>query len=393
MEKIKNFSLRKTIILYMLIGLLMSFAMSNLISIGAESCQRHVWSKYTERAEYIKAVEGENGRNYTANVPRIKNSTMSHNDANIIEICDWLETWPALYLSVGGCIIAVFFFYRNKIKVPLHKLEEASKMISENRLEFTLEYGKKDEMGRLCCEFERMREELAKNNRKMWAMMEEEKTLKAVVAHDIRSPLAVLQGYQEMLHEFIPKNTLSQHQELEMVDKSLEQIKRLNHFVETMRQISSIADIEPNSQSVDFQKLADKIKEITTKVESHNLRLDYYYSKENENINVDTSFVLEVAENLINNAVEYACSQVCIQLTVASNHLILDVADDGEGVKENPQQLMKAYYRSDGATGHGHYGLGLYISRTLCEKHAGNLQLRNQKHGGAEAIATFQQMN
>ena len=49
-------------------------------------------------------------------------------------------------------------------------------------------------MGRLCREFERMRGQLAENNQQLWKMLEEEKALRAAIAHDIRSPLSVLEG-------------------------------------------------------------------------------------------------------------------------------------------------------------------------------------------------------
>ena len=64
-----------------------------------------------------------------------------------------------------------------------------------------LSYENKDEMGTLCKEFEMMRSALADNNRKMWRMIDDEKVLRNAIAHDIRSPLSILRGYQEMLLE------------------------------------------------------------------------------------------------------------------------------------------------------------------------------------------------
>ena len=49
-----------------------------------------------------------------------------------------------------------------------------------------------------------MREQLARNNQALWKTVEEEKMLRAAIAHDIRAPLSVLKGYQEMLTEYLP---------------------------------------------------------------------------------------------------------------------------------------------------------------------------------------------
>ena len=57
-------------------------------------------------------------------------------------------------------------------------------------------------------QFDHMKEELAQNNQKMWRMVEDEQVLRSAIAHDLRTPLTVLKGYQEMMMEFIPEEKL-----------------------------------------------------------------------------------------------------------------------------------------------------------------------------------------
>ncbi len=90
------------------------------------------------------------------------------------------------------------------MKNPIEELELASQQIAHNNLDFHVRYENKDEMGRLCREFERMREQLAENNHRLWETIEEENALRAAIAHDIQSPLSILEGYQEMLSEYLP---------------------------------------------------------------------------------------------------------------------------------------------------------------------------------------------
>ena len=90
-------------------------------------------------------------------------------------------------------------------------------------------------MGQLCREFDRMREQLEENNRKMWRMVEDERELRAAIAHDIRSPLSVLKGYQEMLLTYLPDGTIDTRQATEMLKESMKQISRMDVFIETMR--------------------------------------------------------------------------------------------------------------------------------------------------------------
>ena len=59
-------------------------------------------------------------------------------------------------------------FYKHKLKNPIEELELASQQVGRNNLDFHITYENKDEMGRLCREFERMKEQLAENNHQLW---------------------------------------------------------------------------------------------------------------------------------------------------------------------------------------------------------------------------------
>lgn len=70
-------------------------------------------------------------------------------------------------------------------------------MIAEEDLDFHMAYENEDEMGMLCREFERMRGQLEENNRRLWQMIEDERVLRAAIAHDIRSPLAIMRDIRK----------------------------------------------------------------------------------------------------------------------------------------------------------------------------------------------------
>ncbi len=192
-------------------------------------------------------------------IPRPNASEMSRLDHNISEACDFLQTYSVLVLSVAGSCVAVFLFYRNKLRTPIRELEEASGRIAENDLDFQLTYENRDEMGQLCREFDRMREQLAQNNRKMWRMVEDERELRAAIAHDIRSPLSVLKGYQEMLLTYLPDGTIDTPQAVEMLEESMKQISRMDVFIETMRRVNSLEQREMRPEEITVEQLREDI--------------------------------------------------------------------------------------------------------------------------------------
>ena len=208
MEKIRNLSLKKTMVLYTILSLIVTFFLSVSIIEIAGQIQEEVWWKYVDQDEYYQAMNDRN-ENFEVVVPRPNQSKMSRMDWHISETCDFLQTYGVLLFSFAGCGIAVSLFYKNKLKRPIQELKMASQMIAEEDLDFHMAYENEDEMGMLCREFERMRGQLEENNRRLWQMIEDERVLRAAIAHDIRSPLAIMRGYQEMLLEFVPEDMLT----------------------------------------------------------------------------------------------------------------------------------------------------------------------------------------
>lgn len=66
-----------------------------------------------------------------------------------------------------------------------------------------------------------------------------------------------------------------------------------------------------------------------------------------------------------------------MKLNYTPAHLLLTVTDNGPGFsRESLAHAVDPYY-SEGAAGEGHFGLGLYICRLLCQSHGGELRLQN----------------
>lgn len=387
MEKIKNLSLRKTIILYVAAALILTFFISAGIILTAEKTQKHIWIQYTDR----DILSGhEVGYGYTAEVKRPDKKDMVYRDYIISQICDAVETWTMLVLPMTGSIIAVFCFYRDKIKEPLEILTEGSRKIQENRLDFPVHYRKKDEMGQLCREFDRMRSQLQENNKKLWNMVEQERTLKAVIAHDIRSPLAVLRGYQETLMEFLPGEQLSEQDTKEILQSGMQQIDRMNAFVEQMRRLSGIEDREIHYEKIETAVLL-RYMENTAKVlaDREDCRAVIKTEDIPESFLGDYSVICEVFENLLGNAVRYARHMILISLEVSEDKLFICLGDDGVGFHGEEDEITKPFYHDNLADDLKHFGLGMYLSKLYCEKHGGKLLLGSADIGGAYVKAGF----
>lgn len=371
MEKIKHLSIRKTIVLYMAVTLVLSYLLSYFVIRAASDIQLRIWTKYMG-GQYFEEVE-KNREGYES----AGEEFVPH------------EQVP---------IAAVFLFYRNKLKVPFEKLMSASVSIGNNDLDFTLEYDRKDEMGRLCAEFEVMRRQLAENNRRMWQMIENEKALRASIAHDIRSPLAVLKGYHEMLTDLLGswiENSTGKAMEptaqiTEMLSEEAVQIKRMEDFLDTMKKLSSLEERETMPKEVSLADLAVKYqKSMEILAKKSGKRAVLTMERENRIVRIDEEMAAEVVDNLLTNALRYAREKVEIVLSVKEKELQVEVKDDGQGFKEDKELLTKAFYHANPQDDLTHFGMGLYLCRIYCEKHGGRLLLGNGEEGGGRAVAVF----
>lgn len=114
---------------------------------------------------------------------------------------------PLLYTFIGIAACACWF-YRKKIAPPVQILDRAARRIQDNDLDFEVRPAGKDELGRLCGAFEKMRQSLYENNRRMWEMLEQRRILQASVAHDLRNPIAILSAMWSICSRILPDGKL-----------------------------------------------------------------------------------------------------------------------------------------------------------------------------------------
>lgn len=288
-------------------------------------------------------------------------------------------------------LLAVMVFYRSKVKKPLTMLEAASDKIANSELDFSLDYEGQDEMARLCAAFEKMRSALDGNNRQLLHLLDERRQLNDAYTHDLRTPIAVLKGYTELLEKYLPAGKLSDQEVLETVRTMSAQVARLEQFVGSMNTAQGIADLTIRRERVPTKDVVSGMEE-TAKLLSGGKGLEYTFSApiSAETLTIDPAAVNQVFENLLGNALRFAKSKITLELTLEGPLLTLRVADDGKGF--SPKELLSAtkpYYCGEQELGSYHFGLGLHICRTLCEKHGGSLLLRNGPDGGAEVTANF----
>lgn len=143
---------------------------------------------------------------------------------------------PLIY-SVMGIVLCAAWFYRKKLSVPISLLSAAAENISKQELDFQVSYESTDEMGLLCRAFEKMRQALYENNIELWGMIEGRRALMASVAHDLRNPISIMEGYLEYLQEHLACRDIEYKDILNMVNQIMIAAGRLERYTDSLRSI------------------------------------------------------------------------------------------------------------------------------------------------------------
>lgn len=294
---------------------------------------------------------------------------------------------PALF-AFAGIFFCGLFFYRYKLKYPLELLQGAADRIAGQDLDFEISYDRGDEMGGLCRSFEAMRSALEKNYKAMWEMLEERRLLQASVAHDLRNPIAIIQGYTEYLGDGLEKGEMSREKLGRIVKNLGMAAKRLESYTESVRMLNRSEEIVPDRRPVRIRKWAEDVtKDLRVWAGRRGICLRAGELPENRELRMDCDLAFRILENVVSNALRFAKQRIDIDFSLSEDCLSISVTDDGGGFMPEILHLFAKKGRSILPPGEdGHLGIGLAVSRMLAEKHGGSLTLSNGLSGACVII-------
>ncbi len=306
------------------------------------------------------------------------------------QACGVLMICFPVCLSVTGILLCGFIFYRQKMEKPLALLNRAMEDIASEDLDFTFVYDSRDEMGRLCASFEKMRRVLSENHKALWRMAEERRLLQASVAHDLRNPIAILAGYIEYLQIGLEKGEMPRERLATIVRRLDDTVNRLSQYTESVRYLNRMEDMELCRVPINVWEFAGKMtQDFKILASDADIRLEAAYQlpqrdagqPESQTVAIDSDVVYRIAENLMRNALGFARQKIRLTfgledgLAEDARYFTIEICDDGPGFSKGPQKER---------------GLGLTIVNLLLQKHGGYLQLSDgggDLPGGASAKA------
>lgn len=214
---------------------------------------------------------------------------------------------------------------------------------------------------------------------RQYRIMQREKEFIANASHELKTPLAGILGHVNLIRRHGDKHP-------ELIGKSL---KYIDQEAQRMSQLINELLILEGHQTKKLTEI-NLSKIILAEVESLQ---GAYQQKFITDLNPNISYWItkgdfqSLVHNLLENAAKYSPtdSTIDVQLTTDDRHIILRVADQGQGIaKENRQKIFERFYREDEShsnkvTGSG---IGLSIVKMIIEKYHGKITIRDNEPVG-----------
>ncbi len=208
--------------------------------------------------------------------------------------------------------------------------------------------------------------------------------LMANISHDLRTPLALIYSYAEMMNDFPEEVTVEQTKVI------MDETKRLTSLV---NDILDISKLEAGTMSLNRERfnLTRSIEEVVNRMgelvkeEGFSLKFNY---KEEVQVDGDKVKIIQAFYNLLLNAITHSGGEkkIDIKQTVKEDRVKLEVIDYGEGIsKENLPNIWQRYYKID--KNHNRpvigSGLGLSIVREIIDLHEGDYGVESEEGQGS----------
>jgi signal transduction histidine kinase len=239
--------------------------------------------------------------------------------------------------------------------------------------------------------------ELTAVNAELRRLDEMKTTFVSVAAHELRTPLASIKGYIEVLldEDLGPLNS-DQCEYLQIVERSAE---RLLHVTNSLLDVTRIETgrLELVLRPTDLIALVEAVKkEFDPQLEAKTQRVILHSSPILPLILCDQARAIQIIGNLLSNAIKYSPRGRTITITLTPDDedgfVRVAVDDNGVGIApEDQTRLFSRFFRAASATRSGSRGtgLGLFITRSLVELHGGRIWFESELDTGSTFYVTF----
>jgi signal transduction histidine kinase len=251
---------------------------------------------------------------------------------------------------------------------PIRELTRAAREVADGNLEQTVNVRSQDELGELTRSFNDMTAKLSR-------LMESRKQMTADIAHELRTPISIILGHAEGIHDGVLEASP------ETIEIIREEAIRLEHLVNDLRvlALSDAGELTLNPTPTSPYSLMKNIHDLFKyQAQARGLQLVLDCPANLPDVMIDSNRLVQVFSNMVDNAsrITPAGGTITLSAFETDHQIEFVVADTGPGIRpEDLERIFDRLYRTDQSRQRdkGGSGLGLAIAKTLVEQHGGKI--------------------
>ena len=315
---------------------------------------------------YLYVILG--GETYDSVVQKLKASY-------ILQLSTWMIFASLLFALVAGLVL--FSSLTGRLKRLANAMDAFRSGSRQTQIKFPARKSgpTADEIDRLGSTFAQMAARIEDQMEQLQKADATRRELIANVSHDLRTPLATLQGYIETL--LLKEDSLGPEERRSYLKTSIKHCERLNKLVSELLELAKLDsyDIRVACEPFNLNELAlDVAQKFQLKAVEKQITLLTKFEKDLPFVNADIGMIERVLENLIENAIQNTPrgGSISLVLRPQSEDIAIQVSDTGCGIPtEELAHIFDRFYQMDKSrkSEHGHSGLGLAIAKKILELH------------------------
>jgi signal transduction histidine kinase len=242
--------------------------------------------------------------------------------------------------------------------------------------------------------FYHMAEQLAYTEKERKRLEKAQEEWMAGISHDLRTPLATIQGYGYMLENVPGQWSL---EELQVMGTMIRE--KGDYMLELVTDFSLINQLKQGASLMEARRidLEELVRRAVLKYVNDVTMSGSEFSVEGTGspvyIQGDDNWLQRLMDNLLSNAVKHNPPGVSVHVTVGlmDHKTFIKVADNGRGMDEDTMQnLFKRYYRGTNTeVSSAGSGIGMSIAKAIIDAHGGEIEVRSEPGNGTEILITI----